>query len=110
MRTAVCTLMHEWWAPMIDDPAWLDGRPEYQAFAVQTMCRVLYTLELGTTVSKTAAANWAMEALDEKWTGLIKKAIGWPDTWPVDIRQVQAFIRYTLGQCPQGDRSAGLLS
>jgi hypothetical protein len=99
IRTAVCMIMHEWWAPMIDDPAWLDGRPEYQAYTVQSMCRVLYTLEFATTVSKTRAAQWALETVDEEWVELVTDAAGWPDTWPRDITQVQAFIRFTLERC-----------
>jgi hypothetical protein len=99
MRTAVCAIMHNWWAPMIDDPAWLDGRPEYQAFAVQTLCRVLYTLKFSSAVSKTKATQWALEALDEEWKGLIAAAAGWPDTWPTDLHQVQDFIHYTNDQC-----------
>jgi hypothetical protein len=99
MRTAVCAIMHEWWAQMVDDPAWLDGRPEYQSYAVLTMCRVLYTLEFATTVSKTKAARWALKTLDEAWVGLIKEALGWPESYPADIKQVQGFIRFTLDQC-----------
>ena len=98
MRTAVCAIMRSWWAPMIDDPTWLDGRPEYQAFAVQTMCRVLYTLKFSSAVSKTKAAKWALEALGGEWTVLITDAAGWPDTWPADLQQVQDFIRYTNDQ------------
>jgi hypothetical protein len=99
IRSAVCAIMKEWWAQMIDDPSWLDGRPEYQAYAVLTMCRVLYSLEFATTVSKTRAARWALETVDEEWAGLVAEAAGWPDTWPRDISQVQAFIRYTLERC-----------
>lgn len=100
MREAVCDLMRAWWAPMVDDPAWLDGRPEYQAFAVQTMCRVLYTLQHGEPISKTAAAAWAMEALDEAWSSLIADAIAWPDCHPTDLAQVLDFIRFTAAHGP----------
>jgi hypothetical protein len=99
MRTAVCEIMRDWWAPMISDPDWIEGRPEYQAFAVQTMCRVLYTLEFAAAVSKTKAAQWAVGALEEEWIGLIEDAAGWPDSQPADLQQVQKFIRYTFDQC-----------
>ena len=38
----------------------------YQAYAILSMCRVLYTLEFGTVVSKPAAARWAQGTLDER--------------------------------------------
>ena len=95
MRDAVSAIMREWWAPMLDDPAWLDGRPEYQAFAVQTMCRVLYTLEFGTAVSKTAAAQWAVGALGEEWSELIEDAIAWPELQPASLDRTVDFICYT---------------
>ena len=95
MRDAVSAIMREWWAPMLDDPAWLNGRPEYQAFAVQTMCRVLYTLEFATAVSKTAAAQWAIGALGEEWSELIEDAIAWPERQPASLDRTLEFIRYT---------------
>jgi hypothetical protein len=103
MSTAVCAIMRDWWAPMINDPTWLEGRPEYQAFAVQTMCRVLYTLQFAAAVSKTKAVQWAVGALDEEWGGLIADAGGWPDNQPDDLEQVQEFIRYTYNQCPSDE-------
>ena len=68
-------------------------------FGVQTMCRVLYTLEFTTAVSKTKAALWAIKTLDEEWVGLVEEALGWPDTWPEDVAQIQNFIRFTLDRC-----------
>jgi len=96
MRAAVSAIMQEWWAPMLDDPTWLDGRPEYQAFAVQTMCRALYTLEFGTAVSKTDAALWAIDALDDGWIELIEEAIAWPDRQPASPDCTLDFIRYAV--------------
>ena len=53
-------------------PAWLDGAsgPEFQAYAVLTMCRALAFLSTGRQWSKHAAAGWAQELLPE-WRGLI---------------------------------------
>lgn len=99
IRAAVCAIMREWWAQMIEDASWLDGRPEYQAFAVQTMCRVLYTLQFAQTVSKTAAVRWALETVDAQWVGLVQDAGGWPESAPQNVQAVQAFIRTTLAQC-----------
>jgi hypothetical protein len=43
---------------------------EYQAYAILTMCRALYTLQHGTVVSKSVAARWAQEVLGERWAAL----------------------------------------
>ena len=81
---------------MLDDPSWLDGRPEYQAFAVQTMCRVLYTLEHGTAVSKTKAAIRAARSLDDGWQDLIQDAAAWPERQPASLARTIDFIRHTV--------------
>jgi hypothetical protein len=70
MRQAVVALLDEWWGPMRNDPAPLRHRG-YQAYAVLTMCRMLYTFEFGAVVSKPVAARWAREELDDRWPGLI---------------------------------------
>src|SRR6185436_20935863 len=44
LRRAMRSLLREWWAPMLHDIARLRS-DEYQAYAVLTMCRALYTLE-----------------------------------------------------------------
>jgi predicted nucleotidyltransferase len=76
IRDAVLGVLHEWWFPMLDDPAWLSMHGnEYHAFAILTMCRALYALEHGTIVSKTAAARWAQTRLGGKWSRVIEQAI-----------------------------------
>jgi hypothetical protein len=96
MRRAVTAVLRDWWAPIAEDPGWLDGRPDYLAFAVQTMCRVLYTLEHGTAVSKTDAALWASETVDDEWRDLIQAASAWPDAPPPDLARTLNFIRYIV--------------
>ncbi len=76
LRRAVRGVLREWWAPMLADPARL-SRPDYQAFAILTMCRALYALEWGEIVPKTAAAQWAGEMLGEPWSALIADARQW---------------------------------
>jgi hypothetical protein len=64
------------------DTAWA------QRYAVTTVCRMLYTLEIGEVASKPAALEWAKEALDREWHELIQQALddrsrGWdPDDPP----------------------------
>jgi len=97
LHQAVALLMREWWGPMVDDP-WPLERPGYQAYAVLTMCRMLYTLEHGAVVSKPAAARWAREVLDHQWAGLVDRALAWrkdrPDTFGDDTSDTQRLIEY----------------
>ena len=72
--------------------------PAYQAYAVLTMCRALYTLTHGCQVSKQAAARWAAVELAVD-APLIRDALAWrrargsgvdpATTYPV----VAAFVR-----------------
>ncbi len=96
LRRAALGILREWWLPQLHDPARLHSG-EYQAYAILTMCRVLYTLQYGTVVSKSVAARWAQEALGERWTALIEQALVWHHDAPLDnLNETLHFIRYTL--------------
>jgi Aminoglycoside adenylyltransferase, C-terminal domain len=82
-------------------PAWLDGarNPEFQAYAVLTMCRALAFLETGRQSSKHAAAVWAQELLPG-WRELITWADAcWygsaPEVTPDRTSDVTAFVQST---------------
>jgi predicted nucleotidyltransferase len=62
VRQAVLDIFHNWWEPMLADPSWLH-RDDYQAFAVLTMCRTLYTLQYGLIASKPVSARWAQQVV-----------------------------------------------
>lgn len=85
----------------------LRPRP-YQGFAILTLCRALYTLERGETVSKMRAARWAERALPE-WAPLIRAALGWRRDWrePADpdatLPETLRFLRDALGRCAGGE-------
>lgn len=100
MREAMRELIEEWLAPLIENPPHVRTRG-YQSFLVLSTCRILYTLRHGDVVSKRSAALWGEEALDSRWTRLIKGAwIGRqnPDETPrpEDLTQTWSFIRYAL--------------
>ncbi len=96
LRRAALGILLEWWAPMLHDPARLHSS-EYQAYAILTMCRALYTLQYSTVVSKSLAARWAQEALGERWAALIQQALAWRHgTQLDDLNETLDFIRYTL--------------
>jgi predicted nucleotidyltransferase len=96
LRQAVLEILHQWWAPMLQDPIRLES-PEYQPFAVLSMCRTLFLLEHGRAISKTDAARWAMEALDPAWRDLIECASNWRRGDPIgSIERTMEFIRFTI--------------
>jgi hypothetical protein len=66
IRHGVRGILRGWWVPMVDHPNWLRDS-EYQAYAVLTMCRALYTLHYGTIASKPVSARWAQSEVDQQW-------------------------------------------
>jgi hypothetical protein len=93
LRRDVAAVAQEWLVPMRDDPLALRHRG-YQAYTVLTICRMLYTLQFGTVVSKPAAARWAREALGPRWAPLIDRALA------DDTDETRALIRYALDHIP----------
>jgi predicted nucleotidyltransferase len=51
------------------------GVPFYRAYAVLTLCRILYSHRHGTIVSKRRAAKWALKNLLAGWHELIRQAL-----------------------------------
>lgn len=99
--------LFEWWQPMLADPSRLQTG-EYRAYAVLTMCRALYTLQHAAVAPKSVAARWAQANLEPRWSGLIERALAWPDgPQPEDLEGTLSFIRYTLDRSrdfrPLGD-------
>lgn len=95
LREAVVKVLDEWWEPMLADHHWLE-RSEYQAYAVLTMCRALYTLQEGSIPSKAAAVRWARNELDERWRGLLDWAESWPEEQSDRLGEVLEMVGYTI--------------
>jgi hypothetical protein len=76
IRTETLGLLHGWWKFQLRNPAWQDDR-QYQAYAVLTMCRILYTVSTGDIVPKPVAAAWARQNVGPRWIGLIERAENW---------------------------------
>ena len=96
LRGAQRAMLQEWWEPQLQDHTRLRSR-EYQAYAVLTMCRALYTLEHGTIVTKPVAARWAQDTLNRRWAACIERALAWPrGPQPDELSQTLDLIRYTL--------------
>ncbi len=107
LRRAVIELVREWWVPMCDDPTRLHY-PGYQAYAVLTMCRILYTLRFGSVVTKLSAARWVQRNQGKRWAALIERALTWqPDAQRDDLAETQSLIQYTAECCQQYERGMG---
>ena len=99
LREAVRGILREWWRPMLrDGPLLRNGF--YRCYAVLTMSRMLYTLRHGAIVSKPVAARWAQNALDPRWTPLVRAALAWSRDLPPDLAETLAYIQHT---CEHGD-------
>jgi Domain of unknown function (DUF4111) len=75
-----------------------------QAYAILTMCRVLYAYKNGEQASKKQAALWAENELPE-WSSLIQNALLWREDWrneQVDheetFPETLRFVRFTISQ------------
>ena len=105
LRQAVRTLARVWPEPLLHDPEPLrhDG---YHAYTVVTLCRMLYTLQHGTVVSKPVAAHWAQTADGARWSALIERALAWAMRWD-DVHATLDFMRYTLERSQQDELPPG---
>jgi predicted nucleotidyltransferase len=115
LRRAMLPLLHGWVSQMLHDPDEIIRRGYPSSYIVLTLCRILYTLQLGDVVSKPKAARWVQATVSESWKTFIDRV--WvelqynqpltPDTEAMD--QTLDFIRYTLErsqhiEIPAGDR------
>lgn len=95
VRAAVCAHLQEWWQSRLDAPEWMRPR-DYQAYTVLTLCRVLYTLELGALCSKPQAAAWA-QIVYPQWGPMIERALAWrADHEAEDVTETMDFLRAAL--------------
>jgi predicted nucleotidyltransferase len=100
LQRAMFFNLTDWAALILQDPTQMESRG-YQSFTVLSLCRILYTLQFGDVASKQAAARWAQDTLDERWSNLIDKA--WdgrrnPDqgSSPDEVKETLEFIRFIL--------------
>lgn len=100
LRRAMLPALSGWATHILAHPDEINGRG-YQSYTVLTLCRILYTVQLGDVVSKPAAARWAKETLGEKWVPLINRAWvgrqnGGLPAEPDDVKSTLDFIRYSI--------------
>lgn len=104
LQKTVFTELHRWSNEILDNPDSLHNRWR-QSFVVLSLCRMLYTLQFGTVVSKAVAMQWAKESLDPKWISLIERAWAERPNPPLkarmqaeqeDVKATPIFIRHVL--------------
>ena len=78
---------------------------KYQAYAILTACRALYTSRQGKFVSKKQAALWAEKELPE-WSSLIRRALIWRNAWRDEhidydetFPETMRFVHFALDLC-----------
>lgn len=115
LRQAVIGLFNFWWLPMTQNPAQL-VEEGYRRYAIQTMCRMLYTLHTGDVVSKPVATRWAargaLDNLEAQWRPLIEWAMARPSGKSADnLQETQQFIEAVIpfvvaaSAAAEGDKS-----
>lgn len=86
---------------------WRD-EPSYRAYAVLTLCRIMYTSERGAVVSKPRAARWALKRLPAKWHGIIRRALeigGAKRAAVIPLRRIEQFIDFADARLHAGPRA-----
>lgn len=84
-----------WQSSLLADTEWLRPR-NYQAFAVLTFCRALYTLHDGTISSKPQAAAWAQTHYPQ-WRPIIERSLAWrSQVEKDDLTETLAFLQEAL--------------
>lgn len=100
LRQAVLDLRW-WWELQLTDTSRVE-QSGYQAYAILTMCRILYTLEHGDIVSKPTAARWVQRNRCKHSAELVERALAWRPGMPMDhLDETLDFIRFTLARTKQ---------
>ena len=81
---------------------WRDRR-FYRAYAVLTLCRILYTHRTGEIASKPQAARWAFRTLPSRWHSLVRSAQEGDraERRPLPLPRIGRFIEYVDAQLTQ---------
>lgn len=69
----------------------------YRAYAVLTLCRIIYTAERGAVVSKPRAAAWALGRLPAEWHAMIRRALatgGVKRVLIIPLQRIERFIAF----------------
>jgi predicted nucleotidyltransferase len=105
LRSAMLSTLRRWGTYLLNHSEEIQHRG-YQSYIVLTLCRILYTLQVGDVVSKPKSASWAKETTGRRWETLIDHA--WEGRHHSEmqadkesIHQTLDFIRYTFERSQQ---------
>lgn len=104
LRKEILFTMQEWGNEIISGQ-WKMENKWAQPFVVLMYCRMLHSLNIGRIASKLSGKQWAKNALNNRWTGLIQRA--WDERpnpslkvrQPVEASEVKntiEFVRFAL--------------
>lgn len=80
--------------------AWRDD-PMYRAYAVLTVCRILYSAEKRAIASKAAAAKWVLRKWPTRWTKIINQALANSESDRVSdipLKDIEQLIKFATSQ------------
>lgn len=89
------------WAPKLTDPAAFE-KSDYdsshlQAYAILTICRILYRAKNDHITSKRIASDWVKKTYGKSWSSLIEKAENWQHGQKLDVREsTLKFMEFVL--------------
>ena len=81
--------------------------PFYRAYAVMSVCRILYSLNRGTIASKPRAARWAMKHLPKKFNLIIVQALAHDAGTrraPLSLGPIRHFVEFAGARLQDGAR------
>jgi hypothetical protein len=97
LREAVYVLLRDFWSRQLDGPDWLRPR-DYQAFAVMSLCRALYTLRHGALLTKPQAVIWALKEYP-RWRPILERSLLWRADHEIDdLTATMDFLREALAE------------
>jgi hypothetical protein len=94
LRIAMRGVLAGWATDLLRRPDALRA-PGYQSYTVLSLCRILYTLDVGGVLAKADAAKWAIATLSSEWHDLITQAV--VDRSRDHARPSDAAVARTLG-------------
>jgi predicted nucleotidyltransferase len=102
LRRAAWAIFTGWAAGLLAATGRIQGR-EYQSYTVLTLCRILYTLQIGDVATKPIAARWCQERLGPPWSTLIERVLEGRQhsdipLLPGEVQATLDFIRYAVTQ------------
>lgn len=93
-------LLNEWQTKLEDPTPFKSddyNSSHLQAYAVLTMCRILYTANNKDVVSKKVAATWTKNTYGKQWRSLIEKAENWKHGKKLNLEgEIKKFIKFVV--------------